>query len=200
VADRLGCDWKARQPADVMDEVARLAPALFGGVRYDRLEGNGLQWPCPSLDHPGTATLHRDGFARGRARLQALRFRASPEHDVASHPFTLITGRVLHHYNVGTMTRRTPSLGLAPNDALEIHPDDARSSEIGDGDAVWVESRWGRIRARAHISDRIAPGTLFLSFHHPETHTNALTGPQRDPLSQCPEYKVTAVRLERDAS
>ncbi len=199
VAERLGCRWEKRAPADVMDEIAQLAPALFGGVHYERLEGDGLQWPCPSRNHPGTPRLHTDGFARGPAGLHPLRFRASPEHGVASHPFTLITGRVLQHYNVGSMTRRTPSLGLAPYDTLEIHPEDADGEQVGDGDVLWIESRWGRIQARARLSDRIARGTLFLSFHHPETRTNALTGPQRDPLSQCPDYKVTAVRLERSA-
>jgi predicted molibdopterin-dependent oxidoreductase YjgC len=178
-----------------MDEIAQVAPALFGGVRFDRLDPDGLQWPCPALDHPGTRTLHGGGFLRGKGRLVAVDYVPSPEQGVAGFPFVLITGRVLHHYNVGTMTRRTPSRDLAPEDLLEIHPDDAARSAVADGARVVVESRWGRATVTARHARRVAPGTLFLSFHYPETHANALVGPHLDPQSKCPDYKVTAVRI-----
>jgi predicted molibdopterin-dependent oxidoreductase YjgC len=195
VARALGLDWRHASPAEVMDEIAAIAPRLFGGVHYDRLEGEGLQWPCPARDHPGTSTVHAAGFLRGRARLSAVPYRASPESSVAGFPLTLVTGRILDHYNVGTMTRRTPSRELAPEDLLDVHPADAAGAGLGDGQRVEVESRWGRTTARARITPRVAPGTLFLTFHYPETHCNVLTGPQRDPESNCPEYKVTAVRI-----
>jgi predicted molibdopterin-dependent oxidoreductase YjgC len=179
-----------------MDEIARVAPKLFGGVSYARLEPDGLQWPCPTPDHPGTATVHSDGFLRGKGRLVALDFVPSPEHSQNGYPFVLITGRALEHYNVGTMTRRTPNRDLLPADFLEIHSTDAAKHNIKDGQTVQVQSRWGSTRAVARVSERVSPGTLFLTFHFPETHTNLLTSPYVDPQSKCPEYKVTAVAIE----
>ncbi|MEW6582069.1 MAG: formate dehydrogenase subunit alpha [Actinomycetota bacterium] len=197
VARAMGAGWRYREPADVMDEIARAAPALFGGVGHARLAADGLQWPCPAPDHPGTPRLHVDGVARGRGRLTPVTPEASPEHDVAGYPYTLVTGRVLEHYNVGTMTRRTPSVGLVAADVLEIHPDDAAREGLAAGDRARVESRWGRTEVPVRPSRRVPAGTLFLSFHFPETHTNRLVGPHVDPVSKCPDYKVTAVRLSR---
>ena len=195
VARALGCDWDAASPDRIMDEIARVAPRMFGGVSYARLGDDGLQWPCPSAEHPGSRRLHEHGFESGRARLTHTAFEASPESGVPGFPYQLITGRVLHHYNVGTMTRRTPSRALAPCDRLEIHPSDAAREGVSEDAEVELESRWGRCRARAELSERVAPGTLFLSFHFPETHANRVTGPAHDPASQCPEYKLTAVRI-----
>jgi formate dehydrogenase alpha subunit len=188
--------WDYSSPAEVMDEVARVAPRLFGGVSYDRLAGDGLQWPCPAPDHPGTATVHGERFLRGKGLLVAVDWEPSPEHGAEGFPFLLVTGRVLQHYNVGTMTRRTPHRELVPEDVLEIHPEDAARLGLADGARVALESRWGRTEAPARLSRRVQPGTLFLSFHYPETHTNRLVGPHRDPRSKCPDYKVIAVRLE----
>jgi formate dehydrogenase major subunit len=195
----LGAPWRYASPAQVMEEIAAVAPDLFGGVCYDRLSRDGLQWPCPTLDHPGTATVHADAFLRGRGRLSASTHRASSEHDVTGFPYLLVTGRVLQHYNVGTMTRRTAHRQLAPDDLLEINADDAEREQIIDGDLLALESRWGATRVRARVSGRVARGTLFLSFHHPETHANRVTGPSVDPESKCPNYKATAVRLRRAA-
>ena len=194
VARALGADWDYREPADVLEEIATVAPAAFGGLRADRLEPHGIQWPCPDPEHPGTPRLHLHGFPRP-AELALLDFAASPEHDVAGFPYRLITGRVLEHYNVGTMTRRTPNQRLVPGDALEINPSDAEREGVGDGEPVRLESRWGAATAVAACSDRVPSGVLFLSFHHPETHANRLVGPHVDPVSGCPQYKLTAVRL-----
>jgi formate dehydrogenase major subunit len=194
-AAALGARWSYETPAQVMEEIAQVAPDLFGGVRYDRLTPDGLQWPCPTQGHAGTATVHEGGFLRGRGLLSALPYRPNPEHDIAGFPYLLVTGRVLQHYNVGTMTRRTPHRELAPDDPLEIHPDDARCEGVVDGDLLELESRWGSTHVRAQISPRVAPGTLFLSFHYPETHANRVTGPSVDPHSKCPQYKATAVRV-----
>ncbi len=189
------CDYAG--PSEIMDEIARVAPGLFGGVRYERLAPDGLQWPCPSPEHPGTATVHAEGFVRGRGRLTVVDYRPSPEHGVEGYPYLLVTGRVRDHYNVGTMTRRTPQVDLVPEDLLEMHPDDARREGVRDAETLELASRWGRTRARLHISERPRPGTLFLSFHFPETHTNRVTGPHVDPDSKCPQYKATAVRILR---
>jgi predicted molibdopterin-dependent oxidoreductase YjgC len=115
-------------------------------------------------------------------------------------PLTLTTGRVLAHYNAGTMTRRTASERLVPGDALEIHPDDARARGIAEGDGVRVASTHGEARALAHVTDRVPSGVVFLSFHYPETATNAVTGPIRDRTTGCPEYKLTAVDVRREGS
>lgn len=195
VAAAMGMRGRYDSPADVMDEIAQVAPQLFGGVSYRRLGGDGLQWPCPAPDHPGTAMLHAGGFLRGKGRLVAIPYRPSPEAAVEGFPYTLITGRVLQHYNVGTMTRRTPNRSLVSADVLEIHPEDAERQGVEDGSEVIVESRWGSARLTARPSTRVAVGTLFLSFHFPETHANRLIGPHLDPQSKCPDYKETAVRL-----
>jgi formate dehydrogenase alpha subunit len=194
VARALGAGWDYRDPGEVLEEIAAVAPAAFGGLRTDRLEPDGIQWPCPDPEHPGTPRLHLQGFPRP-AELAPLDFVASPEHDVAGFPYRLVTGRVLEHYNVGTMTRRTPNRSLVPRDALEINPDDAAREGVGEGEPVRLESRWGEATALAAPSDRVPPGVLFLSFHHPETHANRLVGPHVDPVSGCPQYKLTAVRL-----
>lgn len=194
-AQLLGADWSYDSPAEIMDEIARVAPRLFGGVSYRRLDPDGLQWPCPSATSEGTATVHSDGFLRGKGALTAIEYAPSSEHSVEGYPYLLITGRVLHHYNVGTMTRRSGQSSLVSRDYLEINPADARREQIEDGAIVTVQSRWGEVAVTARHSARTAPNTLFLPFHFPETHTNILTGPAVDPRSKCPQYKATAVRL-----
>jgi formate dehydrogenase alpha subunit len=196
VAVAMGASWHYPEPADVMDEIARVAPHLFGGVSYDRLGADGLQWPCPEPGHAGTARVHAEGFVRGKGRLVSIDFAASPEQCSADFPFVLVTGRVLEHYNVGNMTRRTPQRELVGEDFLEVHPDDAAAKGLAAGDFVELESRRSHVRARVHLSTRVTPGTLFLAFHYPETHTNRLTSSYTDPESKCPEYKITAVRLQ----
>ena len=195
VARRLGQLCEFESPSAVMDEIAALAPRMFGGVSYARLEGDGLQWPCPDASHPGTSRVHAEGFLRGKGALVAVEYEPSPEHGVPDHPWLLVTGRVLHHYNVGTMTRRTPQQGLEPDDRLEIHPADAEQLGLGADDRVRVESRWGETEIPARITRRVPPGIVFLSFHQPGSHTNRVVGPHVDPSSHCPQYKATAVRL-----
>lgn len=190
-----GTPWRYGTPSAVMDEIARVVPHLFGGVSYDRLTPDGLQWPCPSLDHPGTRTVHADRFVRGRAFLASVDYQPPLDAPDAGHPFVLITGRILDHYNVGTMTRRTPSSRLVGRDFLEVHPEDAARLGIADGAPVRVRSRWGEAAAPAKLSRRMLPGTCFLTFHFPETCTNRVVGPCVDPTSKCPDYKVIGVDL-----
>jgi len=178
-------------PSEIMDEIARVAP-LFAGVRYDRLEGDGLQWPVESSDDPGTPILHAEGFPRGRGLLSRVEYVASPEHGAA---LTLVTGRILEHYNTGSMTRRTANVRLAPGDRLDVNPRDAAARGIGDGARVRVASAHGETHAIARLTDRVPEGCVFLTFHFPETGANAVTGPVRDRITGCPQYKVTAVEI-----
>jgi predicted molibdopterin-dependent oxidoreductase YjgC len=134
---------------------------------------------------------------RGRGKLSAIAYVESPETTSEEFPFILVTGRVLEHYNVGTMTRRTPNRELVPEDVLEVNPNDALRERISEGEIVEIESQWGLTSMRVRLSQRVAPRTLFAAFHYPETHTNRLTGSCVDPDSKCPNYKVTAVRLRR---
>jgi len=191
----LGVAWNYEHPSQVMDEIAQVAPALFGGVRYERLAEAGLQWPCPAVGHAGTATVHAERFMRGRGRLFPVSYNATPEVRTPQLPYLLITGRVLQHYNVGTMTRRTPNLGLVAQDVLLMHRDDANADGLVEGEDVVVESRYGSIVVTLQFAAEIRRGTVFLSFHFPDTHANALTSSLVDPQSKCPEYKVTAVAV-----
>jgi predicted molibdopterin-dependent oxidoreductase YjgC len=197
MAAALDRPWAYSSAAGVMDEIARVAPEHFGGVSHDRLSADGLQWPCPRADHPGTATVHAERFVRGQARLSAIDYVPSPEQTDDAYPYLLITGRRLEQFNVGTMTRRSPNLELAPTDLLDIHPDDAADEGLANGERVEVVSRWGAARVPVRYSAVVLPGTLFATFHDPATHVNRLTSPYSDPQSKCPEYKVTAVCIRR---
>ncbi|HEX9101256.1 MAG TPA: formate dehydrogenase subunit alpha, partial [Polyangia bacterium] len=183
-------------PSQIMDEIARVAP-LFGGVSYARLDGDGLQWPVADAADPGTTILHRDRFGRGHAALARIDFVPSPTLAGAGDALLLVTGRALEHYNAGSMTRRSANATLRPHDALDIHPDDARARGLADGDPVIVRSAAGEARAVAHLDEGVAPGTLFLTFHFPESGVNRVTSDVVDRLSDCPEYKLTAVEVRR---
>ncbi len=185
-----------RSPAEVMDEIAAVAP-IFAGLSHDRLGADGLQWPVPAPGHPGTPILHAETFSGGRGKLSVVEWMPSPELEPG---LRLVTGRTLTHYNAGSMTRRTANVTLQDRDYLEIHPRDAAAQGISDGDTVDVTSAHGVAWATARVTDRVAPGTLFLSFHFPDTDANAATGGGRDGVTDCPEYKLTAVRLARRTS
>ncbi len=196
---RSGLPQTFESPADIMDEVARVNPA-FAGVSHARLGDDGLQWPVPSIDSPGTARLHLTAFPTsptGRAHFAEVPWLESPGlAKAASYPIRLVTGRVLEHYNCGSMTRRSDNVVLAPDDALELHADDARAAGIRDGEDCVIESPWGEMTARAVISARVGPGTAFVSFHFPESGTAHVLSPVLDRLADCPEYKVTPIRIK----
>lgn len=187
----------------VMDELARLTPK-WRGVSYARLEAHGfLQWPCPDPEHPGTDIVHRGGeFLRGKARLTATPWQEPGELPDDEYPWMLTTGRQLFHYNVGTMTRRTDIVKLhkAKEETLRIHPGDARQLGIHTGDNVKVQSRRGEVTVRAEVTRAANKGTVFMTFHFPESRTNLLIGDAADEFTGCPEYKVCAVRLARVGS
>ena len=189
--------WEYGSPAEIMEEIAALTP-IYGGITYERLGGRGLQWPCPSLDHPGTPYLHKDRFARGKGRFVPAEYRPPAEEPDDDYPLLLTTGRVLFHYHTGTMTRRSPTLTDQVNEAfVEIHPDDAARLGVASGDRVQVRSRRGEVELAAHVVETVPPGVVFMPFHFAEAPANALTHAALDPTAKIPEYKVCAVRLMR---
>lgn len=198
LSKRLGYEMPHRDSASVMDEIAELTPQ-WRGISHERLGKQGLQWPVPSKDHPGTPVLYENEFATTskRANFFVVDWEPPGESKSEKFPFILITGRQLAHYNSGTQTRRTHNVDLQPADLMEIHPDDAAALEIVDGSYVEIESTRGKVETWARVTTRVAPGNVFLSFHFPEVKTNLLTSGNSDPTVRCPEYKVTAVRVAK---
>ena len=188
--------WSYAGPAEIMDEIAALVPS-YGGVSHARLGHDGLQWPCPSADHPGTPVLHVGRFPHGRARFRAVSDQPPAESPDEDFPLALTTGRVLEHYHSGTMTRRVPGLNwLVPKVFVEVHPVDAVKCAVVDGALVRVRSRRGQVTVVARVGAGIRPGTVFMPFHFAEAAANLLTHAALDPVAKIPEYKVCAVALE----
>jgi formate dehydrogenase major subunit len=186
-----------RNPEQIWDEVRALCHG-GRGMTYARLDAGGLQWPCPSEDHPGTQLLHADGFGVGpRAALRQLDHRTTPEQATERYPFLLITGRSLYQFNAGTMTGRTRNNELRSSDVLDISPADAMAQGISDGERVRVESRHGAAVLPVRLTGSVREGQLFATFQTKEIFLNVVTGPHRDRDVATPEYKVTAVRIER---
>ena len=198
LANRMGADWDHEDPADIMDEIARVAP-IYGGISHDRLDREGgLQWPCTDADDPGTRFLYKDGFnfADGKARFVPADMGEPGELPDEEYPLTLTTGRVLYHFHTGTLTRRVDALTDHVGESfVEIHPDTAAALGIADGDLVSVASRRGEITVRAQITDRPGRGVVFVPMHFADGAANELTGEQYDPTSGIPEYKVASVRV-----
>ena len=186
-------------PEAIMKEIAGLTPS-YGGITYDRLEGEGLQWPCPSPDHPGTKFLHKDRFVKGKGLFHAVKYKPPAETVDEEYPLWLTTGRVYVHYHTGTMTRNSPSLNTEISESyLEMNPEDALRLGIAQSDWVSVASRRGRISTKTLLTDRVRKGVVFMPFHFIESNANVLTNPAHDPIVKIPEYKVCAVRVEKDA-
>jgi formate dehydrogenase alpha subunit len=189
--------WTYARPAAIMAEAATVTPQ-YAGIRHERLENGGIQWPCPTLDHPGTKILHREKFSRGLGKFHAVEQIPPAELPDAEYPLTLTTGRRLQHYHSGSMTHRVPGLNtLLPAERMEMNPSDAAAVGLADGDLARVISRRGQVTAPVRLTDRIRPGVVFLTFHFPETPVNLLTNPALDPVAKIPEYKVAAVRVEK---
>jgi formate dehydrogenase alpha subunit len=199
VANKMGYPMKYNHPSEIMDEIASLTP-IYGGISYDRLEKESLQWPCPTKDHPGTKTLYTDLFSRpgGKAKFVALDHKGSGEMPDKGYPFALITGRIREHYNNGSMTRRVPGImELVPQERIELNPDDAKKLKVTDKDWVAVSSRRGKINVKVRVTTRSQKGNVFLTFHFPEALSNFLTSEHRDPIAGTPEYKSCAVKIEK---
>jgi len=195
VANAMGLNWTYDHPSQIMDEIAALTPT-FAGVHYDRLEAEGsLQWPANDAAPDGTPTMHADGFVRGKGKFVVTDYVPTDEKTGPRFPLLLTTGRILSHYNVGAQTRRTANTAWHPEDRLEIHPSDADNRGLKDGDWVTLRSRAGETTLRAQVTERVAPGVVYTTFHHPETQANVITTDYSDWATNCPEYKVTAVQV-----
>lgn len=196
VSTRMGYPMSYRHPSEIMDEIARLTP-MFAGVSYDRLEPpDGLQWPVPAVGHAGTALMHSETFPKGRAHFVGVDYLPPGESPTEEFPFTLVTGRILQHYNCGAQTRRTDILEVVDVDALEMHPEDAARLGIAGGELVRLISPRGKTILPVVFSERVQPGQLFTSFHFPASGVNSLLSSSADDQSRCPEYKVSVVRVE----
>ncbi|MBI1758598.1 MAG: formate dehydrogenase subunit alpha [Actinobacteria bacterium] len=199
LATALGYPMSYRAPSEIMAEISRLTPT-FAGVSFDKLDTVGsVQWPCNDAAPDGTPIMHVDGFVRGKGRFVPTPFVATEERTSRRYPLLLTTGRILSQYNVGAQTRRTGNVVWHTEDMLEIHPHDAEVRGVRDGDWVTLESRVGATTLRVRIADRMTPGVVYTTFHHPVTGANVVTTEYSDWATNCPEYKVTAVQVSPTA-
>jgi predicted molibdopterin-dependent oxidoreductase YjgC len=190
-------NWKYANASAVWDEIAALTPSM-AGISYERLERGGLQWPCPTAGHPGTPILHTEKFTRGLGKFTPLTFREPIENPDAEYPFTLNTGRILQHWHGGTMSRRSEGLDwVVPEGEIQINTLDGAQLGIFSGDMIRVCSRRGEVTGKAHLTEKLPRGMVFITFHFAEVPANALTGDAVDPVAKIPEYKVSAVKIER---
>ncbi len=195
LANAMGANWSYTHPAQIMDEIAETTPS-FAGVSYDLIDRVGsVQWPCNDASPEGTPLMHVGGFVRGKGRFIVTEYLATDEKTGPRFPLLLTTGRILSQYNVGAQTRRTQNNVWHDQDVLEIHPHDAEQRGISDGAFVKLASRAGETTLRAEITERVSPGVVYTTFHHPDTQANVVTTEYSDWATNCPEYKVTAVQV-----
>ena len=196
-AHALGVPMAYRHPSEIMDEIAKATPT-FKGVSYIRLDELGsIQWPCNDAALQGTPTMHVERFVRGKGQFMLTEYVATDERAGPLFPLLLTTGRILTQYNVGAQTRRTENSRWHEEDVLEMHPFDAESRGVRDGDLVSLKSRVGEVSLHAKISERMQPGVVYTTFHHPSSGANVVTTENSDWATNCPEYKVTAVQVRR---
>ncbi len=191
----MGYELNYNHPSEIMDEIAALTPT-FAGVSFAKIDELGsVQWPCNEKAPEGTPVMHMGGFVRGKGKFVVTEYIATDEKVGPRFPLLLTTGRILTQYNVGAQTRRTENSRWHEEDRLEIHPHDAEQRGIRDGDWVKLASRAGETSLRALVTDRVAPGVVYTTFHHPDTQANVVTTEYADWATSCPEYKVTAVQV-----
>ena len=185
------------EPSQIMEEIRTLTPS-YAGITYERLESGGIQWPCPTVDHPGTPILHTEKFARGKGKFIPLEYKPPAELPDDDYPLILTSERSRYHFHTGTMTRKVGGLDfLEPEGTIEINPDDASHLGIDDGEMVKVVSRRGEVMARARLTEVSPAKVVTMNFHFAECPTNQLTNPALDPVAKIPEFKVCAVRVEK---
>lgn len=199
ISNKMGYPMNYPNAEAIFEEITKVTPS-YAGMDYQRLANGGLQWPCPTKEHPGTKVLHKDKFVRGKGMFSAIEWIPCAEPTDAEYPFVLITGRVLYQYHTGTMSRK--SIGLNeryPECLIEINSRDAANMGIQDMEEIRLVSRRGSMTAKAKIADVVAKGMVFVPFHFAEAAANNLTIAALDPLAKIPEYKVCAVRVEKAA-
>ncbi len=199
IAQRMGAKgFDFEYPSQIMEEINRLTPS-YGGITYSRLEDGGLQWPCPTEEHPGTLILHTQQFSRGKGRFTPLEYKPPAELPDDEYPLILTTERSLFHFHTGTMTRKVKGLNILLGEELvEINPGDASALGIADGEMVKVISRRGEVVAKAKVTEVSPSGVVSMDFHFGESPANQLTNPALDPVAKIPELKVCAVRVEKN--
>ncbi len=195
LANAMGGNWTYTHPSQIMAEIALTTPG-FAHVTYEMLDERGsVQWPCNDKAPDGSPIMHIDGFVRGKGRFIRTDYVATDEKTGPRFPLLLTTGRILSQYNVGAQTRRTANTVWHDEDVLEIHPHDAENRGVKDGDWVKLASRSGETSLRAQVTDRVSPGVVYTTFHHPGTQANVIPTDYSDWATNCPEYKVTAVQV-----
>ena len=199
LATAMGYAMNYENPEAIFKEITKVTPS-YAGMTYERLGLNGLQWPCPTIEHPGTQFLHGIQFTRGKGLFHAVKYLDPAEMPDDEYPFFLTTGRMFAHYHTGTMTRVSPHLDAEQKTGyVEIHAEDAKLLAVKDGDAVKLSTRRGEIKVPVRISKKVKPGLLFVPFHFAENSANVLTNSAFDPTAKIPEFKVCAVKIEKAA-
>ncbi len=196
ISMRMGYPMNYGSPKDIMREIAGVTPS-YSGITYERIEKEGIHWPCPSQDHPGTPILHVEKFSSGKGTFHAIEYIPPAELPDDEYPFFLTTGRILYQYHTRSMTMRTPLNEISPEGFVEISKEDAQVLEIKENDIIKVASRRGEIKVKALITDRVNKGTVFIPFHYANAAANMLTNTALDPVAKIPEYKVCAVKIEK---
>jgi len=196
ISTKMGYPMNYSSAKEIFEEMAKVTPS-YAGISYERIEKEGIQWPCPTAEHQGTKFLHKDRFSRGLGLFHAIEYIPAAELPDEEYPFILSTGRVLYHYHTGTMTRRAQGpTERCPESLVEINPADAARFGINEGQMIKVTSRRGTLKAKTQITEKSPQGTIFMNFHFAEAAVNLLTNPALDPTGKIPEYKVCAVKLE----
>jgi formate dehydrogenase major subunit len=195
LANAIGCDWNYKHASEILAEISRLTPT-FAGVTWERvINGDQLQWPVTDKAPNGSPIMHVNGFVRGKGKFVVTEYVPTDERTGPRFPLLLTTGRILSQYNVGAQTRRTGNQAWHSEDVLEIHPTDAENRGLATGDFARLASRAGETTLRVEVTDRVAPGVVYTTFHHPDTQANVVTTDNSDWATNCPEYKVTAVQV-----
>ena len=199
VASRMGYPMAYENARQIFAEIGSVTPT-YCGINYERIDSDGLFWPCTGTDHPGTPCLHMDKFSCGLGVFSAIGFKPPAEMPDDDYPLYLTTGRVLYQYHTGTMTMKSEGLNAqSPECFVEISQEDADRLGVAQGDLVSVASRRGKITVPAVVGDMTEPGTVFIPFHWAKQAVNLLTNSALDPIARIPELKVCAVRLEKAA-
>jgi formate dehydrogenase major subunit len=197
IGTRMGYEMKYQNSEEIFEEIRTVTPS-YAGITYERINEEGVHWPCPNIEHPGTPILHIGKFTRGKGMLHAIEYIPPAEQADKEYPLYLTTGRNLYQYHTGTMTMKTEGLNdRAPGTYVEISPQDAAKLDLIDGQRVKVASRRGEIEADVMISDKAISGTVFLPFHFADAAANRLTNAALDPVSKIPEFKVCAVKVTK---
>jgi formate dehydrogenase major subunit len=195
LANAVGANWNYTHPSEIIDEIARLTPS-FAGLSWEGLQKAGsVQWPVNEKHPEGSPVMHVEGFVRGKGKFVVTEYVPTDEKSGPRYPLLLTTGRILSQYNVGAQTRRTGNVVWHDEDVLEMHPADAENRGLNTGDWARLASRTGETTLRVLVTDRVAPGVVYTTFHHPSTQANVVTTDFSDWATNCPEYKVTAVQV-----